>query len=61
VFWVPSDDSCGLRLSLCSRCLVLFPKAGDCLCVLASRCQVMFPVAGEEVIVFVFLVPSAVS
>ncbi len=35
-----------------------FPKAGDCLCVLATRCLVMFPVAGEEVFVFVFLAPS---
>jgi hypothetical protein len=27
------DVPYGLRLSLCSRCLVMFPKAGDGLCV----------------------------
>jgi hypothetical protein len=33
VFEVPNDVSCGWRLSLCSRCLLMFPFAGDCLCV----------------------------
>ncbi len=41
------DVPYGLRLSLCSSCLVMFPMAGDCLCVLAARCLVMFPVAGD--------------
>jgi hypothetical protein len=36
VFLMPSDVSYGWRLSLCSSCLMMFPMAGDGLCVLAA-------------------------
>jgi hypothetical protein len=35
-YLVSSDISYGWRFFLCSSYLVIFPMAGDCLCVLAT-------------------------